>query len=156
MTITIQGTPIDLPDSADSPNWAPGILAAFQAIELALSGLTSTGDISPTSYLMVSNVNTNVNIPDFQFSSTIRGADIRYAVYRSTTTTIASEKGTMQIVYNGDNPITNKWELTRTYVGDASVTFSISDGGQFSFSSTLIAGATHAGTIVFAAQALND
>ena len=154
-TITIQGTPINFPDSGESPNWAPAIIQFAQAVEDTLLAVAGPFDISPQIYVMTSNVNTNVDVPNLAFpTSTVRGAFIRYTVFRSTTTTTVAESGTINIVYNPDNPIGNKWEIVREYDGDAQVTFTITDVGQIQFSSASIAGVSHAGKITYSAQAL--
>lgn len=156
--ITIQGTVISFPSSGESPNWAPALIQFAQAVEDALQGLVGAGDISPQSYTMVSNTNTDVAIPGFQFSTTqIRGANIRYTVYRTNTvpsSTVVAEKGDLEIVYNPQNPVNFKWEISREYVGDAQVTFSIDDTGQVKFSSDAVGSGTHTGVIKFAAVSL--
>lgn len=154
-TITIQGTIIDFPDSAQSPNWADPIIQFAQAVEAALETVAGPFDIAPQLYLMVSNVNTDVSLTNLSFpTSNVRGARITYTVFRTTTTNTVAEEGNIDIVYNPDGPTGNKWEISREKTGDALVTFSITDTGQVQFSSTVLAGLNHQGNIGYTAKAL--
>lgn len=153
--INIQGTIIDFPSSAQSPNWADPIVQFAQAVEKALASVAGPFDVPPQIFVMTSNANTNVSLPSLAFpTSNVQGAFIEYTVFRTTTTTKVAEFGTIEIVYNPDNPIGNKWEIAREFTGDGNVTFSITDTGQVQFSSTLIGGASHSGTIGYLAKAL--
>lgn len=60
----------------------------------------------------------------------------------------------MTVVYNINNSSGQKWECVREYVGDAQITFTIQDDGQFLFSTAGIGGVNHTGLISFTAQAL--
>lgn len=156
--ITISGTTINFPASGDSPNWAPAIIQFAQAVQDALNGVAGPFDVQPQIYVMTANVNTNVNLPNLSFpTSTVRGAFIRYTVFRSTTgggATTVSEAGNMYVTYNPTNSPGSLWEMSRDYDGDANVTFTITDVGQVQFSSTSIAGSGHTGQIAYTAAAL--
>lgn len=151
----MQGTPISIPDSGQSPNWSAGVIEAFQAIAAALAQFTGAFDVPPQVFTLTSNVNTNIDLPNLAFpTSVVRGAEISYTVFRTTSTTTVAEEGSLQVIYNPDNSIGNKWEISRDYTGDAKVTFNITDVGQIQFSSALIAGINHEGTISFQAKAI--
>lgn len=99
-----------------------------------------------------------VNLPNLSFpTSNVRGAFIRYSVYRNTTSTGAttvSESGNLIVTYNPSGPTGNKWEISRDHVGDAQVTFGITDVGQVIFASSTLSGSSHTGVISYAAQSL--
>lgn len=153
--INISGTIIEFPSSGQDPNWSNAVIQFAEAVAAALSIVAGPFDVAPQIYTMTSNVNTNVNIPNLAFpTSNVRGAFIRYTVFRQTTTDTVSEAGNIIIVYNPANPVSQKWEIVRDYDEDALMTFTITDTGQVQFSSALLAGANHVGTITFAAQAL--
>jgi len=153
--ITIGGIIINFPSSGQSPNWAPAVIQFAQAVESVLSGISGQFDIAPQIYVMSSNANSNVDIPNLSFPTTnVRGAFIKYAVFRQTDSNTVSETGNIIINYNPDNPVSNKWNITRDYDGDALVTFSVTDVGQVQFSSALLAGSNHQGGITYSAQAL--
>jgi hypothetical protein len=151
--ITIAGQVIAFPDTGNSPIWSDALVQFAQAVELALSGVTGLYDVQPQVYSMVNEVNNDVDIPNLQFpTSEVRSANIRYAVVRVDTGAFAYEGGNLLIDYNGDAGI---WEISRDYVGDGKITFSISNTGQVRFSTTALGGTgTHTGSISFAAQAL--
>lgn len=158
--ILISGEIINFPNSGASPNWAPAVIQFAQAVESALESVVGPFDITPQVYVMSSNVNTDVNVPNLAFPvSNVRGAFIRYSVYRQTDNplpadTTLSESGTITTTYNPNGTTNNKWAITREYVGDAQITFTITDTGQVTFSTTSLAGTNHVGRITYAAQAL--
>lgn len=154
---TFGNTIVEVASSGESPNWASGIVEAFEAIEETLALFTGPFDV-PQQSVNIDAFNpgvANTNITALNFPpSNVRAARIDYAIYRQTTTTTAYEAGQITIVYNASNPVTEKWELQRDAVGEAFIEFMISDTGQFSFTSTAIAGATHTGNIIFSASAI--
>lgn len=153
--ITISGQVIDFPDVAQSPVWAEAIIQFAEAVESALSSVAGAFDVAPQLYTMVSNANTNVALPSLSFpTSQVQGALITYSVYRTTNSTKVSEFGTLEITYNPDGPINNKWEIAREFTGNAQVTFTVTDTGQVEFSSTALTGSSHSGLIGYTAKAL--
>lgn len=156
-TITIAGTPIAFPDSAESPNWSSSVIQFAQAVAGALSTAVGTYDVPSQVYTMVANVNSDVSLPNLSFSSSsVRAAFIRYSVYRATDSVNAAEAGTLVIVYNPNSGVGLKWEKILVSNGDASVSFTITDAGQVQFSSTILAGGSHTGFVSYVAQALTQ
>jgi len=153
--VTINGTTIQFPTSGDSPNWAPAVTEFAQLVEGALNSFVGPFDIPPQVFIMTTNANTNVNLPNLAFpTSTVRGAIISYSVYRSTNTVTVSQTGELIVNYNPTNPIGNKWEISDSFVGDAQTVFNITDVGQIQFSTTLIAGINYTGTVTYQAKAI--
>jgi len=61
--LIIKGTPVNIPDSAASPNWAPGIIQAFEQLTDAVNTITGSFDVAPqTQNIDANNSSTNVNI----------------------------------------------------------------------------------------------
>lgn len=155
--IVISGQTINFPNTGSSPVWSEAVIQFAEAVEGALSGVFGTGDISRQSFTLDASHNpaTDVTLTGLSFSSSIvRAGFVRYSVFRTTTTNTAYEAGQITVVYNPDGTVGLKWEQQRDYVGDASITFSIDDAGQFSFSTAAIPGASHSGKISFVAQSL--
>lgn len=153
--LVINGQLINFPSSASDPNWSPAIIQFAQAVTDALSSVVGPFDIQPQIYTMVANTNSNVDIPNLAFpTSNVRGAFIRYAVFRQTDTNKLSESGNIIVVFNASKAPGLKWEIVRDYAQDAQITFAISDVGQISFSTTNLSGPNHTGTISFTAQSL--
>lgn len=160
VSITINGQQIDFPSSGESPDWADAIVQFAQAVEDALSISSGTYDVSPQA-LTIDSYNTvsNQDIPALSFPiSAVRAVFIRYAVYRATNSSNVDEAGDMVAVYNANNASSHKWSLTlgnRTGQG-ASITFNVTDAGQFQFTTTALSGSSHAGKIIFEARALEQ
>jgi len=152
-TITIQGTPVDFPDSGEDPNWAPAIIQFAQLVENALAAAIGPNDLAPQAFALDNShlAATDVTITNFQFSSTdIRGAFCKYTVFRTRGATIMSQIGDMFIRFDG-----TAWVLDYTKQGDASITFSIDANGQVKFTTLSIGTAgIHTGYISFSAQTL--
>lgn len=153
--IQIGTTVIQFPDSGTSPNWAQALIDFATAVQDTLSGLAGPADVFPQIFVIDNfNPGTAVNIPNLTFSTTVvRAAFIRYAVYRTTTTANASEVGTINIVYNPNNPVGNKWEYDRQYAANGQISFTITDTGQVQLNTIALAGLNHTGKLVYSAQA---
>lgn len=156
--ITIQGTPIEFPDSGNDPNWAPAVIEFAQAVEAALQGFVGAYDVAPQTYSMVTNVNASpVDLPNLTFpTSDVRGVFIRYTVFRSTDTTSAYESGDIIATYSASNPSSNKWDVIQRRNGDGKVSIMFSDSGQVQFTSEALSGTNHAGKITYTASALSQ
>lgn len=157
-TIVINGIPIEFPNTGAAPVNSEAQIQFAEAVEEALSGLISTGDVSKQIFTLNASQNaaSNVTLTGLSFStSVVRSAFIRYSVYREVTQpAYAYEAGEMTVVYNANNPTNQKWEVQQERVGDASISFSVDDNGQFYFTTTSIGTGTHSGAIAFVAQSL--
>jgi hypothetical protein len=154
--ITIQGTVIAFPTSGEPQNWSEPVVDFATAVEGALAGIVGPADIAPQLLdISAFNPGTDINLPNLAFStSVVRGAFIRYAVYRTTSTTTVAEAGYITIVYNPTNPSGFNWETANTHVGDAQVSITVTDTGQVQISTAALSGINHSGTCTYAAQAL--
>lgn len=155
MIITIQGTIIDVPVSGTSPDWSPAMDAFMVAVQNALSGVAGAFDVSPQVLTIDSSNPGTADITGLAFAPTIvRAVFIKYAVFRTTTTTTAYESGELEAVYSPANPVNNKWDISRVLNGDGQISFAISDIGQVSYTTTMIAGLNHSAKITYSATAL--
>ncbi len=154
--ITIQGTVIQFPNTSASPNWAPAIIQFAQAVEGALSGIVGSFDVAPQAMnIDAYNPGTDIQINSLNFpTSDVRAAFIRYSVFRTTDTNTAYEAGELLICYSPSNPVNNKWDVAQRRLGDGLITFNVSDTGQFSFTTTTLAGSSHTGLITFSANSI--
>lgn len=156
-TVIIAGSPFPLPESGQDPDWSSSVTNILRALAQTLAVSLGTYDVSPQVYSMVADINSNVTLPNLSFStSAVRGATIRYTVYRTSTATTVTEYGDLKLVFNPTGSSGNKWEVSRTFVGNANITFVVTDAGQVTFSSTTISGTGHVGQISYAAQALEQ
>lgn len=162
--ILIKGTPIDLPNSAASPDWSPAILEAFQALADAVNVFTGTFDVAPQAKnIDIYNSSSNIDIDNLVFPpSDVRSVTIFYSVYRKTLESAPAagdnqelaEGGTLELVYNNTRPSNQKWEVGRMGEGDALIDFNVTDLGQVQFSTTALTGITHTGTVSYRALSI--
>jgi len=157
--LIIKGTPVELPESGQSPNWAPGIIEAIQALAEAVNSISGTYDVAP----QVQDIsdfpqNNKIDINNLVFpSEEVRAATIFYSVFRKTQPTEfesgeeLTEAGTLQIVYNEGNDPGLKWEIQREFIGDAKIEFSIDDLGQVEFTTNQMTGTPHEGILSYRA-----
>lgn len=156
-TIIIKGTPIEFPDSGASPNWAPAVIEAVEALTDAVNSVTATYDVPPqVQNIDANNSSSNVNINNLNFPATdVRAAIVYYSVYRKTQNSgppdgqEVTEAGQLEISYNASRPVTQKWELVRTGQSDALINFNITDLGQIQFSTQPLTGISHTGIISY-------
>lgn len=160
--LIIKGTLVDIPSSGQSANWSNGVIAALRALTDAVNAVTGTYDVANQEQSIDANNSSNdVEITNLAFPvSQVRSATIFYSVYRKTEDSgppdgqEVAEGGVIVIVYNASNPTANKWEIVRDFAGDSNISFSITDTGQFTFSTTPLTGINHIGTISFRAIAV--
>lgn len=156
--IVITGTPIAFPNTSQSPDWSPAVIQFAELTADALSSVVGTFDVVPQRFIIDTVPNsTPTAITNLAFSTAnVRGAFIQYSVYRNTTSVTVSETGNLMIVYNPTNSIGEKWEMTRDYVGESDVTFTIDDTGQVNITLTALSGTTHNGFISYNGHALQN
>jgi hypothetical protein len=137
--IVIQGTTIDFPSTAQSPDWSESVIQFAQAVETALKSAVGTYDVSP----QIQNL---TNASDIIISlsflpSVVRSATIFYSVYRKSDTPLElTEQGTLEINYDMTRTAGSLWEMVRMFESDARISFSVSDLGQVSYSKEAISG----------------
>jgi hypothetical protein len=162
--IIIKGTPIDFPNSGASPNWAPAVIEAIEALSEAVNAVTATYDVAPQAQnIDANNSSTNVDLNNLSFpSSDVRAATIYYTVYRSTEDSgppdgqEVTEAGTLEINFNASRPTTQKWELVRSGASDALIDFNVTDLGQIRFSTTALTGINHTGIVSYRAITITN
>jgi hypothetical protein len=146
--LLIKGTPVEIPESGASPNWSPGIISAIEALTEAINSVSGTYDVAPqVQDISLESPNLNHDVNNLIFpKEDVRAAIIYYSVYRKTEDDgpilgeEIAEAGTLQIVYNEANPVANKWEIQREFVGNAKISFSVTDLGQIQFNKLPIDG----------------
>lgn len=154
-TITIQGTPVQFPSDGESPDWAPAIIQFAQLVEAGFNASIGQYDISPQVQVIDAYNGSGTTISNLSFTtSAVRAAFIQYSVYRTTSTANADEAGNLIIIYNPNNSTNNKWSIQRDYVNDGKISFTVSDAGQVSFTTTSLAGTGHTGILSYSAKAL--
>lgn len=160
--LLIKGTPVNFPNSAASPNWAPAVIEAVEALTDAVNAITATYDVAPQAQNIDANNSSNdVSLNNLSFpSADVRAATVYYTVFRQTEDSgppdaqEVTEAGTLEISYNNSRPVNQKWELVRSGQGEAYITFEITDAGQITFSTTALTGINHTGIVSYRALAI--
>lgn len=113
--VTYGSQVISIPESGASPNWAPGIVSAFQAIAKQLQGITSTFDIPPSVQVLATDTNAGLNVQNAIFpSDQVRSFTFSYAIYKTNGAISIAEDGAVKGVYDTLNSL---WTLSHTFSG---------------------------------------
>lgn len=151
-TIVIGNNTVVIPESGDSADWGQGVSTALEDLASSLSSIVGPFDVALQSF-NIDSFNpglANTALPSLKFPTALFPAvEIKYAVYRDTSSVSAYEEGTLNALYqNGTSPV---WLLSRTYIGDSSIAFDINTSGQVTFTCSTLAGTGHTGKIVYKA-----
>lgn len=158
ITLTVNNIPYQYPVSGDSPGWGGPATDWAAEVTLVLNELQGSTDIVQTPFAIANNISSPTNIVGLSFNTgLVRAAVIDYSVYRTSTLNPSgkAESGVMGIVYDNLASSGNKWGLV-LYGGDgvSGVNFSITDVGQFQYTSTDIGTAGYSGIMRFRARSL--
>lgn len=153
--VIISGTEYQLPVQGDSPPWGDNLDSIIQAMIASLATLNGTGDILNTSFTLVNNQTSPVNVVGLSFdTSTIRSAEVSYSIYRSSNTPNEfSECGTLLLTYKST---AGTWEIAQIDVGSSGVIFTITNAGQIQYTTTDIGNGSYVGKLVFRAKAFTQ
>jgi hypothetical protein len=156
-TLTFGSTVVDVPTSAQSPNWAEGVTDAFTAISETLATVAGPFDVAAQSQIIDSSnpgvANTDVTALTFPVTN-VRAFNVSYAVYRTTNSTTAYETGSIIAIYSPSNSPGSLWEVSQDIVGNGQIAFNVTDLGQVQYTCTAIAGTGHTGKIIFSGKAI--
>jgi len=157
--LIVGGTPYLYPESGEEPNWAVNATDWSIAVTAVLSTIFGPNDILSTSFTIDNNITISTNINGLLFDpGTVRGANVEYTVYRTSTLNPSgnSETGTIYLNYDNSASVGNKWQLGQKKVGEAGIIFSITDSGQVQYKSTDIGTAGYFGKMTFSAKTLDQ
>lgn len=156
VNLKILGTTYEIPVPGESPQWGESLTAYLVALNEFLTLLVNPNDILPTDDLLLNNQPVEVLIKGLAFNSAlIRSANINYTITRSTDTQTKVETGVLLLDYNADAPVNEKWSFIQNRNEDAGVILSVTDAGQFYYTSNDLTGANYSGVINFSARVLS-
>lgn len=152
--VTINGNTYTLNQQGDAPPWGEQLSDILLALIDVANTNIGTGDILNTSFEPSNNISSVTNVTGLQFDAAIiRSAIIEYSIYRSTNSEEGSECGTMLATYSSTD---DSWEVARYSVGDSGLTFTVTAGGQFQYTSTNMSGTGYSGLMRFRARAFQQ
>lgn len=155
-TLTVNNIPFEYPTSGDEPGWGgPATDWATEVTEV-LNNVIGPDDILETSFNL-ENGQTDQNVSGLVFNiSSVRSAIIEYNIFRSSDSEPNGllEAGEIYIAYN---TLTSSWIIASgSVVGNAQVSFSITNLGQIRYSSSDIGSTNYSGLMKFKARALSQ
>lgn len=145
----------DIPANYTPTNYTPAQVAAEGNTQVSahLKGidtvLASAGGGETTgSFSLANNQSSLADITPLLFNgATIRGVEIRYSIYRTSSTTEEVAVGSIQIGYK---TTAAAWTITyETQSSNAGVVFDITNAGQLQYTSTNYSGTGYSGVIKF-------
>jgi hypothetical protein len=155
--LTVGNQIFSYPNPGEEAGWGEDATGWASAVTEALNALIASGDILPTTLVLQNNQASFVDVTGLFFNaSTIRAANINYAIYRVSNTTNPglAESGLLMLDLNDTAPVGSKWTLIQIKNGDGGVAFSVTDGGQVQYTSTDIGLTGYTGVINFSAKVL--
>lgn len=148
--VTIQGTDYTLNNQGDNPPFGEQQSELIRALVDVANASASGTDILPTSFTLTNNTAVAANVTGLSFdTSQVRSAFINYSIYISTSLNEYSEAGQLFVTYKSTAAT---WELARFAVGDAFVTFTITNSGQVQYVSSNVSGTSYSGKLKFSAR----
>jgi hypothetical protein len=159
-TLIINNTPYNYPTSGDEPGWGGEATGWAEGVTNVLSDLLGPNDILETAFNIANNQTdnsgTNGDITGLVFNAaSVRATEIRYSIFRVSTSTPSgkTETGTIQLIY--DNNI--GWSINQgNILGSSGVTFTVTPSGQIKYKSTDIGSLNYIGTMKFRAKSLQQ
>lgn len=139
--VIINNKTFNYPDDGSDPGWGGEATDAFVELATAFATILAPGDILETTFNINDNTSISTQVQGMAFDPSLsRSASIVYSIYRTSTDTPSgnAETGEIQIVYDNSASSGNKWKMIQIKNGDAGVVLTISDLGQFSYTSTQI------------------
>ena len=158
VSLTVNNNTFEYPTTGESPGWGGDATDWAIAVTDVLNTLVAPGDILQTSFVINNNVSSPIDVNRMSFDAgTVRAANITYSVNRTSDDNPTSiiETGTIYLTYDSAASSGNKWILGQQKIGDAQVSFSITDAGQVQYTSSDIGTVNYTGTIKFSAKTLS-
>lgn len=156
--LTVNNTVISYPEPNEPPGWGEGATEFAIQVAEVLNDLVNSNDILETSFTIQNNIAVFTNIAGLSFSTgEVRSASISYSIYRYSDSTPSgnAETGSIDIVYDDNAPVTEKWLISvNSAVGNSGVIFSITDAGQVQYQSTDIGSSNYFGEMKFRAKTI--
>lgn len=151
VVVTINSVPYFYPTAGDPPGWGGQASDAFVAVTEVLANLVGPNDILTTQFSIANNQTSAADISGFLINgAAVRSLKVTYDLYRiSTTNTYGkAETGTLLFLY--DNSAPTPWSIGQgNILGNAGVTFSITNAGQVQYTSTDIGATSYSGLLTF-------
>lgn len=160
ITLIVNNIPFEYPVPGDEPGWGQPATDWAAEVTDVLNDLLGPNDITQTSFTIQNNISVATDVAGLSFNTgQVRSAIVEYSVYRISTAAPSghAEAGSMNIVYDNSAAPGSKWSIVAGPTnGIAGVMFSITDTGQFQYTSTDIGAPGYNGVMKFRAKTLSQ
>lgn len=160
ITLIVNNIPFEYPVPGDEPGWGQPATDWATEVTDVLNDLLGPNDITQTSFTIQNNISSATDVAGLSFNTgQVRSAIIEYSIYRVSTAEPSghADSGTINIIYDNSAGVGVKWSMVIGAVtGSGGVTFSITDNGQFQYTSTDIGSSGYSGVMKFRAKTLSQ
>lgn len=133
-TVQIGSNVYTIPEEGDNPGWGEDLTAYLEGIADALANVQGPNDILITSAPLTNNQSTFANIAGLQFNTAqVQAIEVKYLIIRvyDAGVSTVTESGTITGNYDGST-----FFASTQHVGDAGITFDITNTGQVQYKSS--------------------
>ncbi len=133
-TVQIGSNIYTIPEQGTNPQWGEDLTAYLEAIADALANVQGPNDILVTSANLANNQTSFANVSGLQFNTAeVQSVEINYLVIRTydSGTSVVTESGKILGNYDGST-----FSIATQHIGDAGITFDITNTGQVQYKST--------------------
>lgn len=150
ITLTVNSIPYEYPEEGDQAPWGEQATGWAKEVTAVLNSIIGPADILETSAIINNNQTTPLDIPGLFFDPAIvRSFTLQLSVYRTYNGNEVSESIQIYGLWRG----ASKWLIQQEGIGNAGVSFDITDAGQFQYTSTNLA-TPHTGILKFRANGI--
>lgn len=152
LPLVVNNKTFQYPDVGEEPGWGEDASAWAEEVTAVLESLFGANDIPTTAFTIANNQVSPANIAGLLFNTAaVRSATIEYAIYRTTNSNELVESGEIYILYRNAGAT---WEMTQMKNSNAGVSLTITNTGQFQYTSSNVSGSSYSGSIKFRAKTL--
>ena len=152
-TVQIGSNIYTIPEQGTNPPWGEDLTAYLEAIADALANVQGPNDILVTSANLANNQTSLANVAGLQFNTAqVQSVEINYLVIRTydSGSSVVTESG--KILGNYDGAV---FSIATQHVGDAGITFDITNTGQVQYKSTELT--NHVSSVIrFAGRTIDE
>lgn len=153
--LTVASNTYNYPTEGDSPDWGTEATDWAVAVTGVLNTLNGPGSLLATTAIINNNQVSPMNVAGLVFDPTVvRGVIVEFSVYRVTTGSGAMEVVEVGTMYAGYKSNAATWEFAQDGMGGSNVVFSITNLGQFQYTSDNMTGSNYSGVMKYQARAL--
>lgn len=157
--LVVNGTTYNFPNKGQDPDWAAEVTRWATDVTFVLNTIIGIGDIAETTTTIGNNQTSATNVLGLKlFGANVKHAIIQYSIFRQHTVSSVvlgfSETGTIIATLN-EFAATNLWNIAHNYVGDTQTLLTITDDGQFKYTSSNLTGTLYSGKMIFTVTVLN-